>query len=202
MDQFLQQNDELAARINAAATLLYEKLKKLDPDALGMPEYCLNYYKVSHSQRLFFSIETSANLLYRSFSLIKKNPEEAVVMDYGAGVGSLYLLAKMIGCRQVIYNDHLEDWKLSAELIANAIDVHIDHYIVGDIGDCFDRLEKFNIGCDFITSRNVIEHIYRLDHFYETIHKHQPRAVVVASTTANNSNPVAVVKHQLWHIKW
>lgn len=202
MDQFLQQKDELAARINTAALLLHEKLQKLDPDSLGMPEYCLNYYKVSHSGRLFFSIETSASLLYRSFRLIDKTPEEAVVMDYGAGVGTLYLLAKMIGCKLVIYNDHLEDWKISAALIANAIGVHIDHYIVGDIESCFDRLERFNISCDLIASRNVIEHIYRLDLFYATIHKRQPQAVVVASTTANQSNPLAVVKHRLWHRKW
>jgi hypothetical protein len=202
MDKFLQQEDQLGLRINTAATELYGKLRALDPDALGMPAYCLNYYKASHSRRLFFSIETSASLLYRAVRLLNRIPEDLVVMDYGGGVGSLYLLAKMIGFKQVIYNDHLEDWKISAELIAQAIGIHIDHYIVGDIDDCFERLEKFNIHCDLITSRNVIEHIYQLDVFYQQVHERQPNAVVYSSTTANIKNPLSVIKHKRWHHKW
>ncbi len=123
-------------------------------------------------------------------------------MDYGAGVGTLYLLASMIGCKQVIYNDHLDDWKLSAQLIAEAIDVRIDHYIVGDIDDCLNRLNELNIRCDIITSRNVIEHIYNLEMFYSAIRKKQPTALIFSSTTANQNNPASVVKHLLWHRKW
>ncbi|HLA52017.1 MAG TPA: hypothetical protein VK618_01855 [Flavitalea sp.] len=202
MDKFLQQEDQLGVRINSAATELYEKLRSIDPDGLGMPGYCLHYYKASHSRRLFFSIETSASLLYRAIRMINGQPEDLVVMDYGGGVGSLYLLAKMVGFKQVIYNDHLEDWKLSAELIAQAIGIHIDHYIVGDIDACFDRLDKFNIRCDLITSRNVIEHIYQLDVFYKAVHERQPSAVVVSSTTANIKNPLSAIKHRRWHRKW
>jgi hypothetical protein len=132
----------------------------------------------------------------------RAKPEEIVLMDYGAGVGTLYLLAKMTGCRQVIYNDHLEDWKISAELIAKAIDVNIDMYVVGDIEDCLAELDKRNIRCDIITSRNVVEHIYKLDEFYSAIHAKQPNALVYSSTTANKSNPASVVKHVMWHSKW
>jgi hypothetical protein len=123
-------------------------------------------------------------------------------MDYGAGVGTLFLLAKQIGCKKVIYSDHLQDWRNSAELIANAIGIHIDHFIVGDIGDCVEELSRLNIQCDIIASRNVIEHIYKLDEFYAAIFRSQKRAIVFSSTTANRSNPAALIKHQLWHRKW
>lgn len=202
MDRFLAHDDELGKRIQSSAAALYERLHKIDADSLGLPAHCLAYYKSSHSQRLFFSIETSAHLLYRSISMRRAKPEQLVLMDYGAGVGTLYLLAKMIGCRQVIYNDHLEDWKLSAELIAKAIGVNIDLYIVGDIEDCLAELDKRNIRCDIITSRNVVEHIYKLDEFYSAIHAKQPEALVYSSTTANRSNPASVVKHVRWHSKW
>jgi 2-polyprenyl-3-methyl-5-hydroxy-6-metoxy-1,4-benzoquinol methylase len=202
MDRFLAHEDELGRRIQSSAAELYQRLHKIDADSLGLPSHCLSYYKASHSQRLFFSIETSAHLLYRSISMRGAAPEQVVLMDYGAGVGTLYLLAKMIGCRQVIYNDHLEDWKTSAELIANAIGVTIDLYIVGGIEDCLAELEKQNIRCDIITSRNVVEHIYKLDEFYRAIHEKQPQALVYSSTTANNSNPASVIKHVLWHRKW
>lgn len=202
MDKFLPQEDEPGITIQARATELYKHLRDLNVDGLGLPEHCLHYYKSSHSTRLFFSIQTSAHLLYKALKMTGKNPSETIVMDYGAGVGTLYLLAKMIGCKQVIYNDHLEDWKLSARLIAEAIGIHIDHYIVGDINDCLNRLGRFNLQCDLIVSRNVIEHIYKLEVFYKAIHEQQPKAIVFSSTTANKSNPASVIKHIRWHRKW
>src|SRR5688572_4704874 len=189
MDKFLPYEDDLGRLINSGATELYLRLTKINADQLGMPEHCLDYFKTSHSKRLFFSTETSAHILYRSIKLTGKKIEEIVLMDYGAGVGTLFLLAKMIGCRQVIYNDHLEDWKKSAETIATAIGVKIDHYVVGDIHQCMDELQSLNIKCDIIASRNVLEHIYKLEEFYKAIHTQQNQAIVYSSTTANNSNP-------------
>lgn len=202
MERFLPYDDDLARFINSTAEELYNRLKKVDAGKLGMPEHCFAYFNSSHSKRLFFSTETSAHILYRSIKLTGKAPGELIIMDYGAGVGTLFLLAKMIGCKQVVYSDHLEDWRLSAELIANAIKVRIDHYIVGDIGDCLDRLAKLNIQCNVITSRNVIEHIYKLHGFYSAIYDHQPKAIIFSSTTANKKNPAAAIKHMLWHRKW
>jgi hypothetical protein len=202
MDRFLQQDDELGNLINTQASVLYERMKGLDVDSLGMPGHCLDYFKSSHSRRLFFSIETSAHLLYRSISLTGKKPADIVLMDYGAGVGTLYMLAKLTGCGKVIYNDHLDDWRMSAQMIAEAAGITIDHYIIGDIGDCLTRLFELHLNCDVITSRNVIEHIYKLDIFYGAIYHRQPRAIIVSSTTANSKNPAAVIKHVRWHRKW
>lgn len=202
MDRFLHHKDELGELINANATELYRQLKELDAGRLGLPYHCLYYYNASHSKRLFFSIETSAHLLYNAIKITGKSPHDLIVMDYGAGVGSLYLLAKKINCKKVIYNDHLEDWKMSAKLIAEAVGINIDEYIVGDIDDCLDKLDELHIQCDIITSRNVIEHIYKLDVFYKAVHERQPKALIYSSTTANKNNPAAVIKHILWHRKW
>lgn len=202
MDRFLPFDDDLGRMINSAATDLYGRLVKVDANKLGMPEHCLIYFSSSHSRRLFFSTETSAHILYRSIQLTGKPPADVALMDYGAGVGTLFLLAKMIGCKKVIYSDHLEDWKISAELIANAIGVTIDHYIVGDIDACLDQLDQLNIQCDIITSRNVVEHIYSLDKFFSSLYKKQPGAIIFSSTTANKKNPAAAIKHRLWHRKW
>jgi len=202
MDSFLPQTDELSSIIQRKAVELLNKLMKLPVEELGLPYYCLEYFKSSHFKRLFFSIETSAHLLHRSITLIDKPANEIVIMDYGAGVGTLYMLAKMIGCKTVIYNDHLEDWKTSALLIAQAIGIEIDEYVVGDIEQTLINLESKSIVCDVITSRNVIEHIYKLDHFFDTVFSYQPTALVYSSTTANYNNPASRVKHLLWHRKW
>lgn len=202
MDRFLSHKNEVAKLIDRCAVDLYNRLQSIDVDALGLPSHCLEYYKASHSGRLFFSIETSAHLLYRAITFTGKKIDDIVLMDYGAGVGTLYLLAKLIGCRQVVYNDHLEEWKTSAALIADAVNVRIDEYIVGDIDHCLAELERMEITCSLITSRNVLEHIYRLDLFFKGIYHHQPQAIIFSSTTANHYNPAAVLKHRVWHRKW
>jgi 2-polyprenyl-3-methyl-5-hydroxy-6-metoxy-1,4-benzoquinol methylase len=200
MDNFIRPDDPLAALINEKGKELYARLKTLPVEALGMPRHCLDYFLKSHHHRLFFSVETSAHLLYRSLKKHGHNPVDVIVMDYGAGVGSLYMLAKLIGCR-VVYNDLLDDWKKSAELIANACGITIDEYIVGDINTTLDILASKNISCNIITSRNVIEHIYKLEDFYNSIHTHQAGASVYSSTTANYYNPAAHIQHIRWHRK-
>lgn len=201
MNTFLPTEDELSLLIRKKATELYEKFQQLNVDKLGMPDYCLQYFKGSHFKRLFFSIETSAHLLYRSIRLQKTPVSELVIMDYGAGVGTLYTLAKMIGCKTVIYNDHLSDWQKSARLLAEAIGVKVDLYIVGDIDETLLQLQENKIHCHIITSRNVIEHIYKLDYFYHAISAKQPQALIFSSTTANYKNIVARYIHIRLHKK-
>ncbi len=202
MDRFLPQNDSTAKFIAERAEELYHRIRSIDFDSLGMPDHCLQYLKSSHTHRLFFSIETSAHLLYRAISLKGKKISDIVLMDYGAGVGTLFLLAKMIGCRHIIYNDHLADWQKSARLMAEAANIAIDDYIVGDIGECLQILREKGVSCDIITSRNVIEHIYKLEEFYGQLYSMQPDAIIYSSTTANISNPASVIKHRLWHRRW
>lgn len=135
-------HDELANLINGKATELYSQLSSLQVERLGLPDHCLYYFRTSHFNRLFFSIETSAHLLYRSIAIQEKPVPDIVMMDYGAGVGTLYMLAKMIGCKKVIYNDFLEEWRLSALKIAEAMNIKIDEYILGDIDNTLAALEK------------------------------------------------------------
>ena len=176
-------------------------MKTIDVKTLGLSEHGVQYFLGSHYKRLFFSIQTSAHLLYNSIRLSKKVVQDIVIMDYGAGIGSLYILAKMIGCRRVIYNDILEEWKQNALLIAKAINQDVDEYIVGNIDETLVILENKGIICDIITSRNVIEHIYRLNEFYRIIDRFQPQAIVYSSTTANFNNPAMNLQHILHHRK-
>ena len=202
MDRFLPDHDALAEHIDQKAAELYQALKGIDADQLNMPYHCREYFKSSHTTRLFFSVETSAHILYRSLKMNGQKPQDCIFMDYGAGVGTLFLLASMIGCKMVIYNDHLEDWKISAEEIAASVGVRIDRYIVGDIRECLEELKREKIQCNIIASRNVIEHIYKLDDFYALLYDFQPGALIFSSTTANYANPGARLKHRMWHRKW
>jgi 2-polyprenyl-3-methyl-5-hydroxy-6-metoxy-1,4-benzoquinol methylase len=202
MERFLPQQDELALFINSHADILHKQLKALRVDDLQLAPHYLEYFKNSHYKRLFFSIETSAHLLYRAIQLKKKPASEIIIMDYGAGIGTLFILAKMIGCKKVIYNDLFEDWKSSAQQVLHAIGTTVDEYIVGDIDVTLDTLVSKGIQCDVIASRNVIEHIYKLDVFYSAIKTLQPGAIVLSSTTANMYNPATHVQHILMHRRY
>src|SRR5688500_1987397 len=103
MDRFLPQQDELAQFINSHASLLYQRLKVVRIEDLQLDPHYREYFRTSHYKRLFFSVETSAHLLYRAIQIKKKPASEIVIMDYGAGIGTLFILAKMIGCKKVVY---------------------------------------------------------------------------------------------------
>ena len=199
MDRFIPHNDPLGQLLQTESEKLFGLMQTINVENLGLSEHGVEYFLGSHYKRIFFSIQTSAHLLYNSITLSKKRVGEVVIMDYGAGIGSLYILAKMIGCKKVIYNDILEEWKQNALLIAKAIDKDVDEYIVGNIDETLEVLQQKGIVCDIITSRNVIEHIYKLDLFYNIINQYQPQAIVYSSTTANFNNPAMNLQHILHH---
>lgn len=201
MDRFLPHKDELGLLLQAKSEQLFTLMHQIDVPALGLTKHGETYFLGSHFKRMFFSIQTSAHLLYESITLSKKEVKDIVIMDYGAGMGSLYILAKMIGCKQVIHNDILEEWKNNAQLLAQAINIDVDEYIVGNIEDTLITLKQKGIVCDIITSRNVVEHIYKLDDYYKLINQYQPKAIVYSSTTANFNNPAMNLQHVLLHNK-
>ncbi len=201
MELFLPVKNELSRHIQSCCEELYHKMQQLSVADIGLSSHGQFYFNSRHIKRLFFSIESSAQLLYHSIVLTNKKVEDVVVMDYGAGIGSLYILANMIGCKQVIYNDLFEEWKNNGKLIAEALSINIDAYILGDIDDTLLYLEKEKISCDIIISRNVIEHIHKLEDFYSLINKFQPNAIVYSSTSANFYNPAVNLKHVLMHLK-
>lgn len=201
MDRFLPHKDELGELLQAKSEQLFVLMHHIDIESLGLTEHGKKYFLGSHFKRMFFSIQTSAHLLYNSITLSKKSVKDMVIMDYGAGMGSLYILAKMIGCKQVIHNDILEEWKNNAQQLAQAIHIDVDEYIVGNIEDTLIALKEKKIVCDIITSRNVVEHIYKLDEYYKLIDQYQPKAIVYSSTTANFNNPAMNLQHVLLHNK-
>src|SRR5690606_7677256 len=105
---FLPYKDPLAEKINRVAQHFYQQLNDLNVQEIGLNERVYIYFQNSHFKRQFFSVQTAAELLYRSITRVDKKIEDLVVMDYGAGVGSLYLLAKAIGCKTVIHADIME----------------------------------------------------------------------------------------------
>jgi 2-polyprenyl-3-methyl-5-hydroxy-6-metoxy-1,4-benzoquinol methylase len=199
MDAFIKPVDELSRLINTQAEILYHKVDDLPLNDLNLPEVPLSYYQNRHHERKFFSVQTAAEQLYRAIRMKGKPLNELVVMEYGAGLGSLFLLAKMIGCKTVVYNDILDDMVVAAKIISDHLNIPIDIFIGGDHKKTIAELNAKDVECDIILSRNVIEHIYDLDDFYGDMARGQKQALIYFSTTANYNNPGMAVFHKRMH---
>jgi 2-polyprenyl-3-methyl-5-hydroxy-6-metoxy-1,4-benzoquinol methylase len=199
---FLKANDDLGTLINDKANQLFFALKNFNTGSLDAANTYNDYFIHHHlGHRLFFSIQNSAHILYEAVQLCDKPLTEINAIDYGAGLGTLFMLGGMLGFKRFDYNDHLPEWQATAKSVCKQAGITITDYITGDINAVADFAAKKNIKYDMVLSRNVIEHIYSLSEFYNAIFKHNPKAIVYSTTTANFHNPVMRLYHIYIHKK-
>lgn len=196
---FIKPDDEITRLINDKAKLLYQKLLLLDINDVEIDDYGKNYFKKHHGgRRLIFSIESSAHIINNAVKLQQKKISDTSFMDYGAGLGTLFLLAGMIGFKKVYFNDYFPEWAEYAKKICAKLDIVVDDFIPGDIEAVMQYGKQHNLRFDIVASRNVIEHIYDLRNFYTTICQSGSTDICYATTTANYHNLPMRLKHY-WH---
>ena len=194
---FIGPHDELARLINEKANLLYHQLKNLDIDALNFDDFGKYYFSNHHAgRRLFFSIQSSADIIYQSAKKINKPIASINLLDYGAGLGTLFLLASQVGFKEVYYNDYFESWTQNAQKLCNKLNISIGGFITGDIDAVIEYCtSNNNIHFDIVASRNVVEHIYRLRDFYTKLYRSGLTTICYSTTTANYHNIAMLLKH-------
>jgi 2-polyprenyl-3-methyl-5-hydroxy-6-metoxy-1,4-benzoquinol methylase len=199
---FLAAKDSLGTLINNKANELFFSLKNFNTSTLDTADTYNDYFIHHHlGHRLFFSIQNSAHILYDAVKLSDKPLPEISAIDYGAGLGTLFMLGGMLGFKRFDYNDHLPEWQPTAKAVCKEAGIAIDDYVTGDINAVADFAASKNIKYDIVVSRNVIEHIYSLPEFYNVIFRHNPKAIVYSTTTANFHNPVMRLYHIYIHKK-
>jgi 2-polyprenyl-3-methyl-5-hydroxy-6-metoxy-1,4-benzoquinol methylase len=199
---FLKGNDELANEINANANRLYQLLTRFDVSSVTIADEFKDYFVNHHlGKRLFFSLQNSAHIIYQSVKMASTPVKDISFIDYGAGLGTLYMLAGMMNFKRTVYNDYLPDWQHTARLICEALRININEYVTGDVDAVMLHAKENNIQYQIVASRNVIEHIYSLPDFYQAVYKHNPKAIVFSTTTANYHNPAMRLYHVYIHYK-
>jgi hypothetical protein len=174
-------------------------LAVLDISQTEIDEFGKYYFNNHHSgNRLFFSVQSSAHIVYNAVLKTKKPLSQISFIDYGAGLGTLFLLAGMVGFKEVYFNDYFPQWAGYAKIICSKLDIYIDDYISGDIDSVIDYAKINNVHFDIVASRNVVEHIYKLRDFYAKLYQAGITSVCYATTTANYHNPAMRLKHY-WH---
>ncbi len=96
------------------------------------------------------------------------------------------MLARQLGVGTVVYNDIDPGMCEQAKRIGCDTGLQADHYLCGDIDALAEYLEARHIRADAITSYDVLEHIYDIDHFLNRLHSICNRdAVVMLCSGAN-----------------
>ncbi len=199
---FLDHDDDTARLINNRANHLYQKLAAFNISNTGIDEDGKYYFTNHHAgNRMFFSVQSSAAIIYRSVKKTNKPIAEITFIDYGAGLGTLFLLAGLIGFKKVYFNDYFPKWCSYAKIICSEVEISIDNFIIGDIDAVIEFANANNIHFDIVASRNVVEHIYKLRDFYAKLYRSGITDVCYATTTANYHNPAMRIKHYWYHYK-
>lgn len=200
--KFIEPYDDLARRINDKANELHEKLSLLDISETAIDDFGKHYFSSHHTgKRLFFSLQSSADIIYRSVQKTGKEISSLSFIDYGAGLGTLFLLAGTVGFKQVYFNDYFPQWAVYAKIICDNLGISITGYISGDIDAVIDYGKKNNVLFDIVASRNVVEHIYDLRSFYTKLHHSGLSTICYSTTTANYHNIAMRLKHYWYHYK-
>lgn len=199
---FIGHSDPLAVDINARANALYRQLQAIDASQLATADEYRHYFLKHHlGRRLYFSLQSSAHIIYHAVKYCGKPVNDIIFMDYGAGLGTLFMLAGKMGFKSTVYNDYFAEWHQPAKALCHLLQVTINDYVAGGIDNVVKDAAEKNIKYDIIASRNVIEHIYDLPQFYRLLQQHNSNAVIFSSTTANYQNPVTHLQHMLIHKK-
>ena len=201
-ENFISANDKLGILINTKANELFYALSNFNVATLDASDTYNNYFIHHHlGKRLFFSIQNSAHILYEGIKLCSKPIHEINAIDYGAGLGTLFMLGGMLGFKRIDYNDHLPEWQPTAAAVCKLIGISITDFVTGDINAVVNFASANNFKYNLIVSRNVAEHIYSLPEFYNAIFNHNPAAVTYSTTTANFHNPAMRLYHIYIHKK-
>ena len=188
-------NKLLMSEINQAAIRLTDKMLKLDFKNLNISEYNANYL-TNNFKNPTSTIQMNSYLLYLCLENNNTSKENFSIIDYGGGSGVFSLLAKEYGINKVIYNDIYDVSCNDIEKLSKVLNLNIDENICGDITDLIISLKNKNIFINALSSYDVIEHIYDIEHFLinlKNISNNNFR--IILGSGANERNPI--IKRQL-----
>jgi len=179
-----------AVTLNYAASILEEKLVALDYQSLDISEYGKRYYEFD-LRKITYMLQSYVFMLLWSQNKTKKKLNDITLLDHGGGIGILSMLAKLAGIKTVIHQDINPTISNDAFIISKKLDIEIDYFITGTTKDFVTFVNTNNLNLNIVGSRNVIEHVYNVNQFFEeTSNIKTDKLILFISTTANEKNPL------------
>lgn len=166
--------------------VVFEKLlENVNGKKVTADTYCQKYlgHLLDHKK---YYLAIYADVLEKLCLHSEKKREQLSLIDLGAGNGLLGIFAKFCGFDKVYINDIDEKFVEAAKALASILNIGIDGFITGDIKN----IQSFfsTQSPDAIIGTDVIEHIYNLDDFFDSIRQLNSSMVTIFTTASNPKN--------------
>lgn len=161
---------------------LADSLRRLDYNALDISNYSRDYIL-----RLLPTLDYYLDICHHALDLL--SPQTHTLVDYGGGQGFLSLLAKRQGIQEVIYIDHNPQASQTVTTLSNHLGFGPDTILTGDQDTLLKWCREQHCTPDALVGIDVIEHIYRLEPFFDSLHTLNPRMTLVFTTASTPYNP-------------
>lgn len=159
-----------------------DTLRNLDYQSLEISDYSRNYIL-----RLLPTLDYYLDLCLR---VLRRLPATThTLVDYGGGHGFLSLLAKRLGIAQVIYIDHNPQGAETVRALSERLGERPDVVLTGDQHTLSEWCRAHQALPDALVGIDVIEHIYRLEPFFDDLFDLNPRMHLLFTTGSNPCNP-------------
>lgn len=158
-----------------------EKLKTMPIQEMDISPYTFRYVKhIIQNASYYVSLyEQIFNKVLINFT---NQTSTISLVDYGAGSGILTCYLEHRGISKIYYLDIYETSFIDSQVIGKHFGTKIK-YLHGDVK----TLESIKIDC--LVSMDVIEHIYSLERFFDTLYSINPNIYQIHLTGANPYNP-------------
>lgn len=157
----------------------------------NISNYSRRYLQYLLRHRVYF-LHIYASVLQHALLKSEKAFTEVALIDYGAGNGLLGLFAKYCGCKKVFLCDTDKNFVEAAKVIAQRAGIMPDGFVHGDINEFRKHYSEEHI--DWIVGTDVIEHIYDLEVFFDTVQSMNAGMITVFTTASNPDNYFKVKK--------
>ena len=161
---------------------LADALRHIDYNSVSISDYSRNYIL-----QLLPNIDYYLDICNRCLNLL--SPNTHTVVDYGGGHGFLCFLAKERGFPNVIYIDYNPEASRTVDALAKLLGYGPDTVLTGDENTLKEWCDNQKTIPDALMGIDVIEHIYRLESFFQTLYALNPSMEMVFSTGSTPYNP-------------
>ncbi len=163
------------------------KFKTIDVADLYLKNYPQTYCKhlLAH---LDYYVTIYQQIIDLAAKSAKKPISSLTVLDFGSGNGFLGMFAKHYGFKRVWLCDIALDFLEASEKTALKVNIEIDGFIHGDIDAVQVYFKKQDIKPDILLATDVIEHVYDLEHLFQSLKLLNPELISVFTTASNPFN--------------
>lgn len=167
--------------------MIAQQLRHIDYHQLDISDYSRNYI-LRLLPNLDYYLDIYTRCLVRMSVILRKPPSQITMVDYGGGHGFLSCLAKARGVGQVIYIDYNPQAAQTVRAIAEQLGIGPDVVLEGDAATLHHYCQTNGITPVAILGMDVIEHIYRLDTFFDQLHSINDQMIMLFTTGSTPYN--------------